>query len=72
MSNFLHHLEYEESGMSLNDLKKIISEKKIMYDHTVDKRKSKWKSSTTLEKVTDNFLPEYLIKNKKKYINWFD
>ena len=28
MKNFLHHLEYEESGLGVEDVKKIISEKK--------------------------------------------
>jgi Glycosyltransferase family 17. len=37
MRNFMHHLEYEESGLGVKDLKKIISERKIMYDHSVDK-----------------------------------
>ena len=33
MKNFLHHLEYEESGLGVEDVKKIISEKKIFYNH---------------------------------------
>ena len=71
MRNFMHHLEYEESGLGVKDLKKIISERKIMYDHSVDKRKNKWKASTTLEKIDDDQLPEYLIENKSKYFEWF-
>ena len=71
MRNFMHHLEYEESGLGVKDLKKIISERKIMYDHSVDKRKNKWKASTTLEKIYDDQLPEYLIENKSKYFEWF-
>ena len=29
MKNYLHHLEYEESGLQVEDIKKIISEKKL-------------------------------------------
>ena len=29
MKNFLHHLEYEESGLKIEDVKKIIEEKKF-------------------------------------------
>ena len=38
MKNFLHHLEYEESGLKIEDVKKIIKEKKVFYDHSADKR----------------------------------
>ena len=29
--NFAHHYEYEESGLKITDLKKLISEKRVMY-----------------------------------------
>ena len=35
MLNFAHHYEYEESGLNIYDLKKLISEKRVMYDHNV-------------------------------------
>ena len=72
MKNFLHHLEYEESGMGVEELKKIISEKRVMYDHTVDQKKNKWKASSKLQTIKDDLLPEYLIKNKDRYKEWFD
>mgnify|MGYP000862487052 FL=1 len=72
MKNFLHHLEYEKSGMGVEDLKKIISERKVMYDHSVDQKKNKWKASSTLIKINDNLLPEYLIQNRNKFIDWFE
>ena len=72
MRNFMHHLEYEESGLGIKDLKKIILEKRIMYDHSADKRKNKWQASTKLEKIEDYLLPEYLTRNKKKFLDWFE
>ncbi len=72
MRNFMHHLEYEESGLGVEDLKRIISERKVMYDHNVDKRANKWKASTLLEKVDDALLPKYLIQNKRNFTDWFD
>ena len=72
MKNFLHHLEYEKSGLDLNDVKKIISEKKVFYDHSVDKREKKWNKQIQLLKVDDSYLPYYLIKNKEKFSEWFD
>ncbi len=72
LSNFLHHLEYEESKLSVDDMKKIVKDKKVLYDHASDKRGSKWNSSISLEKIPDNELPEYLITHKSKYKEWLD
>jgi beta-1,4-mannosyl-glycoprotein beta-1,4-N-acetylglucosaminyltransferase len=72
LSNFLHHLEFEESNISIEDLKKIIKEKKVMYDHSADKRDNKWNSSISLVKIEDHLLPKYLIQNKVKYSDFFD
>ena len=36
--NFAHHYEFEESGLQIDDLKKLINEKRVMYDHTVDQK----------------------------------
>ena len=72
MKNFLHHLEYEESGINLNDIKKSISEKKIIYDYFADKRASKINNGGKLEKLNFTELPEYIIINKDKYKEWID
>ena len=72
MRNYLHHLEYEESGLSLENIKKIISEKKVIYDHKVDKRGKKWNSSIKLDKEDDFQLPDYIKKNKLLFKNWMD
>ena len=71
-SNFLHHLEYEESNLKIEDLEKMIKERKISYNHSLDKKGNKWNSSISLKKVGDEFLPDYLNKNKSKYKIWFD
>ena len=41
MKNYAHHLEYEESGKKLEDVKKMILEKKVFYDHNADKTEKK-------------------------------
>ena len=72
MKNFLHHLEYEESGMTVKDVQKIVSEKKIFYNHKADKREKKWDGQTTLIKVESNYLPNYININKDKFKEWLD
>jgi len=72
MKNFLHHLEYEESGLSIEDVKKIISEKKVFYDHHADKKEKKWEAKISLVKEDDRLLPKYIIENKLKFSDWLD
>lgn len=72
MKNYLHHLEYEESGLGVENIKKIIAEKKVLYDHSVDKKGKKWSSSIKLSLIDDLKLPEYIIKNKSILSDWID
>ena len=70
--NYTHHYEYEQSGLKVEDLKKKISEKKIIYDHEVDQREHKWKSEKTLTVIDLKNMPTYLRENYKKYANWLE
>ena len=72
MKNFLHHLEYEESGLDVDEIKKIISEKKVFYDHGADKRDKKWGAENKLVRENESSLPEYIRANKEKFKNWID
>ena len=70
--NFAHHYEYEESGLKLNDIKNLISEKRVMYDHTVDQRGYKWSGRSILKSLDLKLLPEHIKNNKHKYLDWLD
>ncbi len=73
MSNFAHHLEYEESGIKVEDLREKIFNKKIFYNHAADKSSvNKWNSNIDLRVVEDNHLPRFLINNKKIYKEWLE
>ncbi len=72
LSNYTHHYEFEQSGLNIDDLKKKITEKKIIYDHGVDQRQPKWKSEKTLTKTDLKNMPTYLRENYKKYANWLE
>ena len=71
-SNFLHHLEFEESNLKIKDMENMIKEKKVSYDHSLDKKGNKWGASVSLKKVDEEHLPNYLRENKSKYKIWFD
>ena len=72
MRNFLHHLEYEESGMKITDVKKSILEKKIIYNYLADSKETKQNNGGKLEKLNLNDLPEYISKNTSKFQEWID
>ena len=70
--NFAHHYEFEESGLKLNDIKKLIIEKRVMYDHTVDQKGYKWSGKSILKNFNVKLLPEHVFLNLDKYSNWLD
>ncbi len=70
--NFAHHYEYEESGLTIENLKKLISEKRVMYDHNVDQRGYKWSGKSILKNLDINLLPEHIASNLEKYSDWLD
>jgi len=70
--NFAHHYEFQTSGMKLDDLKKIIKERKAFYDYQADQTKNKFYSNQTLKVLDLEQMPEYIIKNIIKYRNWIE
>ena len=71
-SNFLHHQDFEDSGLTLDNVKEMVKNKKVLYDHSVDQKDYKWSGKTTLKKISLSEMPEYLSENHKKYANWLE
>jgi len=72
LKNYGHHLEFNESGLSLNDIKNMVLNKRAVYDFHVDMRSNKWTGKQKLYKCDLSELPEYLLQNKEKYALWMD
>ena len=73
MKNFAHHLEYDNSGITLDKLKKNIKDGTVFYDHSSKKsEQDKWKASFKLEKIDFSYLPKYLSENRNKYKDWVE
>ena len=72
MLNFAHHYEFEDSGLKLKDLEKLMKEKKVMYAHNVDKRENKWSGGANLEKIENFQLTDYIKENLNKFHKWLD
>ena len=73
LSNFGEYNEFVLSGLTADDFRNFITKGELPYDHAADKKssvKEKFSNIVKLEKNSDH-LPEFLIKNKEKYKNWF-
>jgi len=70
MKSFLHHFEYENSGLNPVMIEKLIKDKKALYNYNADQRDNKWSNNTELEKINLEFLPDYINENLDKYQNW--
>ena len=70
--NFGHHDEFKLSGLTIDIIREKIENKEMFYDHFADKSAAKkWESSHKLKTVDEKLLPDFLIKNKNKYNEWF-
>ena len=70
--NFAHHYEFEQSGLKIGDIKRLIDEKRVMYDHGIDQKGYKWSGKSILKKINLNLLPKYIRDNTKKFEKWLD
>ena len=70
--NFANHYEFEQSGLKINDIRKLIKEKRVMYDHNVDQKSYKWSGKAILKNIDIELLPSYIAENKEKFREWLD
>jgi len=72
LKSYLHHREFDENPLTIDQIEEIIKNKQAIYDLTLDKRLNKIGSGNKLIKYEFEKLPEYLKKNKNKYEQWLD
>ncbi len=54
-------------------MKKKIEDKKILYDHNLDKKsQNKWFTDQTLTKIDLEILPDIISNEKETYKEWID
>ena len=70
--NYAHHYEFQTSGLKIKDIKKFISEKRIIYDYKADQKKYKWSGKSSLKRLENEFLPNFVANNLDKYSDWLD
>lgn len=73
LSSFLHHQDYENSNISVEDLERKISNRELLYDHNQDQTyNNKWKTQKKLKKVGFGYLPDFLDIHRVKYKKWIE
>ena len=70
LTSFAHHLEFEESGLKLNDIEEYIKKKKNFYNYSVDKKEKKYSGEESLIVENKDKLPKYITNNISKYKDW--
>jgi len=72
LKSYLHHREFDEEPLTVNQIDEIIKNKQAIYDLGVDKRINKIGTGRKLEKFELNKLPNYIQKNQNNYKEWID
>ena len=72
MKSYLHHREFDVNPLTVDQIKKIINNKKAIYNLNVDKSVSKIGNGDDLEKFDFKKLPKYIQDNKENLKEWID
>ena len=72
LKSYLHHIDYDINPLGIDKIKKVVSDKKAIYDLKVDQKQNKFGGKNKLIKVDNKQLPPYIFKNLEKFINWID
>ena len=72
LKSYLHHREFDEQSLSVEEIQNIIENKKAIYDLNVDKRVKKIGDGSKLVKIKFEKLPIYIQQNKHNYMKWLD
>ena len=72
LRSYLHHREFDLNPLSVTQIDEIIKNKQAIYDLKVDKTVNKIGNGSILKNFDLNKLPEYIEKNKNKFLDWID
>ena len=72
LKSYLHHREFDQQSLSVEEIQNIIENKKAIYDLKVDKRVNKIGDGSKLVKIKFQKLPIYIQQNKHNYMKWLD
>ena len=72
LKSYLHHREFDQEPLSLDQIGSIVKNKQAIYDLKVDKTVNKVGSGSKLVNYSFEKLPIYLKENRENYKEWLD
>ena len=72
LKSYLHHREYDLNPIGIDKIKKLVEEKRTIYNLKIDQRLNQFKSGNKLNKIDINLLPKYILENKDKLKKWIE
>ena len=72
LKSYLHHAEYALNPLGVEKIKRLIKNKKTIYNLKVDSRTNKFDGKNDLKKINLNLLPKYILENKEKFKDWIE
>ena len=72
LKSYLHHREYDLNPIGVDKIKKLVEQKKTIYNLKTDQRLNQFKSGNKLNKIDINLLPKYILENKDKLKKWIE
>ena len=72
LKSYLHHREYDLNPVGIEKIKKMIHEKKTIYNLKTDMRSNKFNAGNELKKIDLDLLPSYISNNKDKFSEWIE
>ena len=72
LKSYLHHREFDEQSLTVEEIKNIIENKQAIYDLKVDKKVKKIGNGSKLVKFEFDKLPIYIQQNKHNLMKWLD
>ena len=68
----MEHNEFELSGLTESDIKNLILNEQLYFNHSGDKKSdNKYAAKIKLNKISIENMPKYLIENYSRYKEWF-
>ena len=72
LRSYLHHKEFDDVPLSVQEIDKLVQNKQAIYDLKVDNRVNKIGNGSILKKFEINKLPNYIQVNQNNLKDWID